>query len=69
MPDVKVRLAVEAGVGQGWERWVGDDGDVMSVETFGASAPGPVLYQEYGLTPENIAARVRDLIARRTAAD
>jgi transketolase len=62
LPDVKARLAVEAGVSQGWFRWVGDYGAVITVEKFGASAPYKVLYKEYGLTIENIVLTARKLI-------
>jgi transketolase len=62
LPGVKARLAVEAGVAQGWCRWVGDAGDVLSVERFGASAPQKVVYREYGLTVENVLARARALL-------
>jgi len=45
-PSIKLRLAVEAGVSQGWERYVGDQGKVISVEKFGASAPGSTVMHE-----------------------
>jgi transketolase len=61
-PALGKRLAVEAGVSMGWERWVGARGDVVSVERFGASAPGEKLYQEYGLTVENIVSRAKQLL-------
>ncbi len=64
-PDVDARLGVEAGVSLGWERWVGAHGDVVSVERFGASAPGAIVMAEYGFTPENVAGRARTLLARR----
>ncbi|MBS1249154.1 MAG: Transketolase [Chloroflexi bacterium] len=53
-PAVKKRLAVEAGVSYGWERWVGESGKVIAVDRYGASAPGGRIYQEYGLSVENI---------------
>jgi transketolase len=62
LPDVSARLAVEAGVSMGWERWVGDCGAVLSVERFGASAPQKVIYQEYGLTAEQVVNRALALI-------
>ncbi len=62
--DVKARLAVELGVSQGWERYVGDGGDVVSLDRFGASAPAPVLLKEYGFTVDNVVARARKLLAR-----
>ena len=56
------RLAVEAGVAQGWHRYVGDAGDVLSVERFGASAPGEVVLREYGFTVEEVCKRARALL-------
>ena len=53
-PSVRARLAVEAGVTQGWHRYVGDQGDVIGVDRFGASAPGPVVMREYGFTVEQV---------------
>jgi transketolase len=61
-PNIKSRLAVEAGVSQGWERWVGDQGGVISVERFGASAPYKVLFEKYGLTVENVIDRAQKLL-------
>ena len=52
--SVKAKLAVEAGVAQGWHRYVGDRGDVVAVDHFGSSAPGKVLMDKYGLNVENI---------------
>jgi transketolase len=54
---VGARLAVEAGVSQGWSRYVGDRGGVLGVDRFGASAPGPTVLREFGFTPENVCAR------------
>ena len=56
-PPISARLAVEAGASQGWHRYVGDRGDVLGVDRFGASAPGDVLLREYGLTVENVCRR------------
>jgi len=61
-PSVRARLAVEAGALLGWHRYVGDCGDVLGVETFGASAPGDVVMREYGFTVENIVARAQALV-------
>ena len=58
------RLAVEAGISQGWHRYTGERGDVLAVDRFGASAPGEVLLREYGFTVENVCARVLALLAR-----
>jgi transketolase len=57
VPSIRARLAVEAGVTQGWHRYVGDTGDVLGVDRYGASAPGDVLLREYGLTVENVCKR------------
>jgi transketolase len=62
--SIAARLAVEAGVGQGWEKWIGERGDMISIERFGASAPLAVLQEEFGFTAENIAARAKSLIHR-----
>jgi transketolase len=61
---VPARLAVEAGVSQGWERYVGDFGDVVAVDRFGASAPAEVIFREYGFSIENVVAKAVD-VARR----
>jgi transketolase len=61
---VRARLAVEAGAPQGWHRYVGDAGDVLCVERFGASAPGPVVMREYGFTVDEVCKRARALLRR-----
>jgi transketolase len=62
LPNVKARLAVEAGVSLGWKRWVGDAGNVISVDKFGASAPYKILFENYGFTVENILLQSHKLI-------
>jgi transketolase len=69
-PSVRARVAVEAASPFGWHRWVGDLGDVVAMEGFGASAPAKQLYEHFGFTGENVAARARavlDAIDRRPA--
>jgi len=66
---VKARLAVELGVAQGWDRYVGDEGDVLGVERFGASAPAQVLLERFGFTVDGVVARARRLLARPPLAD
>jgi len=61
-PPVGARLAVEAGVAQGWDRYAGAAGDVLCVPRFGASAPGDTLLREYGFTVDNVCARARALL-------
>ncbi len=60
--SLRARLAVEAGEPQGWCRYVGDAGDVIGVERFGASAPGETVMREYGFTVENILSRATALL-------
>jgi transketolase len=62
---VKARLAVEAARSFGWERWVGWDGDVLSVDRFGASAPGDLVMKEYGFTVDGVVARALALLGRQ----
>lgn len=59
-PSVKARVAVEAGIGLTWHRFVGDAGRIVSLEHFGASADGKVLFREFGFTAENVAAAARE---------
>jgi transketolase len=56
-PDVKARLSVEAGVAQGWHRWVGDEGDTVALDRFGASAPGTTVLGRLGYNVENVVNR------------
>ena len=63
-PSITARLAVEAGVSQGWHRYVGDRGDVLGVDRFGASAPGPVMLREYGFSVENVYQRALALVEK-----
>jgi transketolase len=64
LPDVKARLSVEAGVALGWKQWVGDDGDSISIEHFGASAPGNTVLEKFGYTVDNVVARALALRTR-----
>ena len=49
-PQMKPRLAIEAGVSQGWRKWVGDQGVILAIDHFGESAPYQELYRQFGLT-------------------
>ena len=62
-PSVSARLAVELGVRQGWDRYIGARGDMLGVERFGASAPFEVVLREYGFTVDNVCARAKSLLA------
>ncbi|MFF9407604.1 transketolase [Streptomyces anandii] len=66
-PSVRARVAVEAGIGLTWYRYVGDAGRVVSLEHFGASADAATLFAEYGFTPENVAAAARASLAAARA--
>ncbi|MBO0993027.1 transketolase [Bacillus sp. SD088] len=62
--SVKKRLAIEVGSSFGWERYTGDDGAVLGIDRFGASAPGGKVMAEYGFTVENVVAQVEELLNR-----
>jgi transketolase len=62
-PTVRARVAVEAAATFGWERWVGDAGAVVGLDRFGASAPGPRLFEEFGFTAANVAEVARGVLA------
>ncbi|GLX47215.1 transketolase [Streptomyces hygroscopicus subsp. hygroscopicus] len=66
-PAVKARVAVEAGIGLTWYRYVGDAGRIVSLEHFGASADADTLFTEFGFTPENVAAAARESLAAARA--
>ena len=66
-PAVRVRLGIEAASAFGWRQWLTDDGAMLALDGFGASAPGDRLFQEFKFTPERAAELVRGLLARRTA--
>ena len=59
---IRARLAVEAGATQGWRRYVGDSGDVIGIDRFGASAPGPTLLREFGFTVDDVCRRALGLV-------
>src|SRR5437763_646391 len=61
-PGVGARVAVEAASPQPWYRWVGDRGVVLGIERFGASAPYQRIYQEFGLTVDNVVAKAKELL-------
>jgi transketolase len=63
--STRARLAVEAGATQGWCKYVGDAGDVIGVDRFGASAPGKTMMREYGFTVENVCQHALKLTAQK----
>ena len=62
--SIKARVSVEAGVAQGWREYVGDAGEIVSLDHFGASASANVLFSDYGFTPENVVAAAKRSIAK-----
>jgi transketolase len=66
-PSVHTRLAVEAGATQGWRKYVGDKGDVIGIDRFGASAPGKTVMKEYGFTVDNVCDRAVKLIGMKNS--
>jgi transketolase len=63
-PDIKARVSVEAGVRQGWRELVGDSGEIISIEHFGASAEGSVLFEQFGFTPDRVVAAAHSALER-----
>jgi transketolase len=63
-PEVRVRLAVEAGALQGWHRYVGEQGDIIGMTRFGASAPSKVLYEKFGFTADKVVERALQLLGQ-----
>jgi transketolase len=61
--SVAAKVVVEAGVRQGWDRWVGNDAAFVTIDRFGASAPYKVLYQKYGITVERVVAEAQRLLS------
>lgn len=61
-PHLTARLAVEAGIAQGWHRWVGCRGDILAINRFGASAPYKTVYEKLGLTVANVVQRAKQLL-------
>jgi transketolase len=63
-PGVKARLAIEQASTFGWERYVGDDGRVIGMKTFGASAPLKELQKRFGFEPDHVVATAKELLGR-----
>jgi transketolase len=66
-PTIRARLAVEAGATQGWWRYVGDSGDVLGIDRFGASAPGQTNLREFGFTVDEVCRRAQAVLSSATA--
>jgi len=63
-PEIKARIAIEAGRTQGWWRYVGEKGDVVGLDHFGASAPYKVLYEKFGITTDRVVQKALKLLGR-----
>ena len=63
-PSIKARVSIEAGIAQGWREFVGDSGEIISIEHFGASASYQKLFAEFGFTVENVVAAARRAMSR-----
>jgi transketolase len=63
-PEIKARVSIEAAVAFGWREWIGDAGESISVETFGSSAPGDVVYEQFGFTSDRVVAAAHLSIQR-----
>jgi transketolase len=59
---VRARLAVEAGSSLGWHKYIGLDGDVISLDRFGGSAPAELLFEKFGFTVENVVEKAKNLL-------
>jgi transketolase len=60
--EITARLSVEMGSSQGWHRWVGSKGLILSIDHYGASAPAQILFEKFGFTVENILIKARKLL-------
>ena len=60
--SVRARIAIEAGISMGWEKYTGLDGDIIALDHFGASAPAQILFKEFGFSVENVVERAKALL-------
>jgi transketolase len=63
-PDIRARVSIEAGVPQGWREIVGDSGEIIAIDHFGASAEGNVLFEQFGFTPDRVVAAAHAALER-----
>jgi transketolase len=64
LPEVSNRIAIEAGVTLGWERWVGSKGKIIGIDHFGASAPAETIFKNFGFTTENVVNTAEELLSK-----
>ncbi|GAE26910.1 transketolase [Halalkalibacter wakoensis JCM 9140] len=60
--DQKIRLGIEMGSSLGWHKYIGDDGKLLSIDQFGASAPGTIIMDEYGFTVQNVVSQFKEML-------
>jgi transketolase len=63
-PGIRARVSVEAAASFGWQRWVTDDGAIVGIDRFGASAPGGTVLKAFGFTPENVAEKAEAVLLK-----
>jgi transketolase len=63
LPRAGAKVVIEAGIRQGWDRWVGNEAAFVTIDRFGASAPYEVLYEKYGITAEHVVAEAQRLLS------
>ncbi|OCA86903.1 MULTISPECIES: transketolase [unclassified Bacillus (in: firmicutes)] len=61
---VKKRLAIELGTSFGWDRYTGDEGEILAIDRFGASGPGELLMEKFGFTPSNVVSLVKEMLQK-----
>jgi transketolase len=63
-PEIKSRISIEMEIKMGWQKYLGESGEAISIETFGASAPDSVLYEKYGFTVENVVSTAKRILSK-----
>ena len=63
-PEIKARVAIEAGVKLGWDKYIGSSGEVIGIEKYGASAPLEIIMEKYGFSVDNIVSVAKKVLKR-----
>ncbi|MBW1700563.1 MAG: transketolase [Deltaproteobacteria bacterium] len=66
-PEIRPRIAIEAGITQGWHRYVGSKGEVIGIDRFGASAPSKVLFEKFGITADRVVQKALELLSQKAS--
>ena len=65
MPNsVRNRISIEAGISQGWERYIGFEGNSIAINKYGSSGPADTVFEKYGFTVENVVTKVRKMMKK-----